>query len=452
MYTILRKIFASIILLLIAFDSFATTVWAVPEFAKYADILARNHIINTEVSSGGYHLSDLVARGEVAKIAVKLSGILPEECKGNIYSDVTPLLGDLCGYIEAAKKAQIVSGLDSSFRVTDPVTRAELVKMLLSAIHIAPSDVSAGFSDVPVSFGDLARYINAGVLEGCVRPGILFHPNAQTTRGEVFKITACILRNKQLSTIDNGWRMVWSDEFNGNTLDTSKWNQETGADGWGNKELQNYTASGNTFVGSGNLTIEVRKEQSGGASYSSARINTHEKVSWMYGKMEARIKLPSGQGIWPAFWMLGENIGTVGYPYSGEMDIAEMLGGKSKDDGSNNETIIYGTIHRPNYDPNPPEAVKSIGASFQNPSPGNWSDDFHTYTIEWDAKTVKHSVDGWVYKTTDISSKTDGFEVFHKPFYIILNVAVGGNWPGPPDGTTVFPQKMTVDWVRVYQK
>lgn len=150
--------------------------------------------------------------------------------------------------------------------------------------------------------------------------------------------------------------------------------------------------------------------------------------------------------------MLGENIDTAGYPDSGEMDIVEMVGGKSPDDGTDNEATIWGTIHRPNYDPNPPEAVKSIGSSYLHPQGVNWSDDFHVYGLEWDAKTVKHTVDGHAYQITNIESQTDGFEVFHRPFYIILNVAVGGNWPGSPDQTTIWPQKMLVDWVRVYQK
>lgn len=150
--------------------------------------------------------------------------------------------------------------------------------------------------------------------------------------------------------------------------------------------------------------------------------------------------------------MLGENIDSVDYPESGEIDIVEMVGGKSADDGSDNETVIWGTVHRPNRDVYPAETVKSIDASFHNPTGARWSDDFHVYGIEWDAKTIKHFVDGVLYGTTDISDQTDGFEVLHKPFYIVLNVAVGGNWPGSPDPTTSFPQKMLVDWVRVYQK
>lgn len=283
------------------------------------------------------------------------------ECKGDIYSDVTDSLGDLCGYIETAAHAGIISRLYSRFRFSDTVSRAELVKMLLAANKITPSSVSAGFSDVPPSLGDLSGYINAGVAEGCIKANVLFRPNAPSTRGEVFKFAACILDRKNSILASYDGKIVWSDEFSGNSLDTAKWNLETGADGWGNRELQNYTNSGNVLVNSGNLVIEARRENSAGAPYSSARINTHEKASWTYGKIEARIKLPSGQGIWPAFWMLGENIDTVDYPACGEMDIVEMIGGKSADDGSDNETTIWGTIHRPNNDPNPKEAVKSIG-------------------------------------------------------------------------------------------
>lgn len=266
----------------------------------------------------------------------------------------------------------------------------------------------------------------------------------------MFKISACMMKYKK-SPVAHSWKMVWSDEFNGNSLDTDKWNLETGADGWGNNELQNYTSTGNVTVSDGTLTIEARKENSSGANYSSARINTHKKASWTYGKIEARIKLPFGQGIWPAFWMLGENIDTVDYPRCGEMDIVEMIGGKSLDNGNNNEATIWGSLHRPNNNPNKKAEVKSITSSFMNPKDVNFGDDYHIFGIEWDTTSVRHYVDGELYQNTDISSKTDGFEVFHKPFYIILNVAIGGNWPGLPNQTTIWPQKMMVDWVRVSQ-
>lgn len=129
----------------------------------------------------------------------------------------------------------------------------------------------------------------------------------------------------------------------------------------------------------------------------------------------------------------------------------EMVGGKSEENGMDNETTVWGSIHRPDNDPGKEDGVKSITSSFSNPVDVSFGDGFHIYGIEWNDKTVKHSVDGQVYRITDISSKADGFDVFHKPFYIILNVAVGGTWPGYPDETTKWPQRMLVDWIRVYQ-
>lgn len=169
------------------------------------------------------------------------------------------------------------------------------MKMLLGATHIAPSITLAGYSDVPESLGDLAGYINAGAEAGCINRGPLFLPNTPAARGEVFKIAACMLKYKTSTVTFSHQNLVWSDEFSGSTLDPAKWNLETGADGWGNNELQNYTNSGNVTVSGGNLIIEARKENSLGAPYSSARINTHKKASWTYGKIEARIKLPRGK-------------------------------------------------------------------------------------------------------------------------------------------------------------
>lgn len=246
-----------------------------------------------------------MTRAETAKIAVKLSGSGTTGCKGNIYSDVTSSLGDLCEYIEAAADAKIVSREQDQFRASELVTRAEIVKILLGAVHVAPSSKPSGFSDVPESLSDLAGYINAAVETGCVKPQPLFSPNAPAVRGEVFKIASCVLKHKPPSAEQPYKKLVWSEEFNGNSLNLAKWNIETGSDGWGNNELQDYTGSGNIWVSGGNLVIEARKtDEAGSGQYSSARINTHKKASWTYGKIEARIKLPHGQGMWPAFWML----------------------------------------------------------------------------------------------------------------------------------------------------
>ena len=315
------------ILLLIAtlFSCLLGSVYANSEFTIYARVLAANGVIYPAMNEKEYRLSEKMSRAEGVKIAMRLAGTEPSTCRGNRYDDVSAELGDLCGYIESASLSGVVSTIHPKFRFQDPMTRAELVKILLKANEVTPSKVSAGFLDTQDSLGDLGEYINAGVALGCIKASALFYPNRVSTRGEAFKIATCIMQNKKqrLSAYDG--KIVWSDEFSGTGLDMSKWNTETGADGWGNKELQNYTATGNISVGSGHLIIEARKESSDGAEYSSARINTHLKAAWMYGKIEARIKLPSGQGIWPAFWMLGENIDTVGYPTSGEIDIVEMI-------------------------------------------------------------------------------------------------------------------------------
>lgn len=243
------------------------------------------------------------------------------------------------------------------------------------------------------------------------------------------------------------WQLIWSDEFNGTSLDRSKWTLETGGDGWGNNELQYYTAGENVSEQDGYLTITARPQDYGGRKYTSARLITKGKGAWTYGRVEARIRLPYGQGVWPAFWMLGANIDKVGFPRCGEIDIMEMVGGRN---GGN--AVAWGSLHRPNEDPNPRTQVKSFSAAYRNPNNANFSDDFHVFGVEWSAGTIQYYVDGNVYQTVDISSNSDGFQVFKKPFFIVLNLAVGGDWPGAPDQTTVWPQQMQIDWVRVYQK
>jgi beta-glucanase (GH16 family) len=235
--------------------------------------------------------------------------------------------------------------------------------------------------------------------------------------------------------------LIWSDEFDYTGIpDPDNWNMETGGDGWGNNELQYYTNTGNNaMVENGILTITAREENYMGNSYTSARITTQNKFDFKYGVIEARIKLPYGQGIWPAFWMLGANFSSVGWPSCGEIDIMEMVGG---DDGGNN--TVYSTLH---WDNNGSHA--DYGQHYTLSS-GIFADDFHVFSIEWDEKSITAYVDDNKYFVIDIAPS--GLSEFHNDFFIILNVAVGGLWPGPPDATTVFPQTMEVDYVRVYQK
>jgi beta-glucanase (GH16 family) len=236
------------------------------------------------------------------------------------------------------------------------------------------------------------------------------------------------------------WELVWSDEFNyEGAPDSSRWNFETGASGWGNNELQHYTDRlRNVEVSDSMLVITAREENYQGSDYTSARMITYGSGHfWQYGRVEARIQLPEGQGIWPAFWMLGKNIfeGTS-WPATGEIDILEMIG------GGENDHILHGTAH---WDE---DGHTYIGDSYTLDE--KLSQAFHTFAIEWDEEQIKWFVDGEQYFSLDIqpAAKSE----FHAPFFILLNIAVGGDWPGSPDNTTEFPQTMKVDYVRVYQK
>jgi beta-glucanase (GH16 family) len=238
----------------------------------------------------------------------------------------------------------------------------------------------------------------------------------------------------------SGWTLTWSDEFNGarGAIDGSKWGFDTGNSGWGNNELEYYTnRTDNALVdGAGNLQIIAKKESYGGSNYTSARITTAGKFTQAYGRIEARIKIPSGQGIWPAFWMLGSNIGSVGWPTCGEIDIMEAV---------INFSVNHGTIHGPGY-----SGGAGPTGTYQNN--GSLANDFHIYAVEWDTSQIRWYVDGNLYETRSPADANGNNWVFNHPFYVLLNVAVGGTWPGNPDGSTSFPQTMLVDYVRVYSR
>ncbi len=245
------------------------------------------------------------------------------------------------------------------------------------------------------------------------------------------------------------WSLVWSDEFggaNGSAPDASKWTAEVGGNGWGNNELEYYTArTQNAQVTGGNLVITAQREDYTGTDgvnrqYTSARLKTAGKFSQRYGRFEARIKLPKGQGMWPAFWMLGDNIDTVSWPQCGEIDIMENVG--------SNPTTVLGTLHGPGY-----SGASGLSSNYTLPNQAQFPDDFHVMAIEWEPNVIRFYVDGILYKTRTPSDLPAGKTwVFDHPFFVILNVAVGGNLPGAPDATTQFPQSMLVDYVRVYEK
>ena len=274
-------------------------------------------------------------------------------------------------------------------------------------------------------------------------------------------ITVQLLDNPATTTAATpaeDWVLVWSDEFNeagGAAPNPNVWGHETGdgtlngIPGWGNGELEYYTNNPENVAmdGAGNLVITATKVNTetsdllcwyGPCEYTSARLLTANRFEVEYGRVEARIQVPYGNGLWPAFWMLGNNIGEVGWPQSGELDIMENIGREPN--------IVHGTIHGPGY-----SGCCGVGGGYTLPS-GNLSDEFHVFAVEWSPEEIRWFMDDINYFTATIDDIPDGTEwVFDHPFFILLNVAVGGNWPGSPDDTTVFPQTMHVDYVRVYQ-
>lgn len=232
-----------------------------------------------------------------------------------------------------------------------------------------------------------------------------------------------------VSVADPAYDLVWSDEFNGNAIDLSKWTFDNGAAQNNEKE---YYQPANAAVSGGSLVITAKKESAGGLPYTSSRLNTSGKFSVQYGKIEARLKIPAGQGLWPAFWMLGQNFKSVGWPFCGEIDIMEHV---------NSDNLFYGTIH---WDNN--------GHAQYGKSTTAAPADYHIYAIEWDASSIKWYVDNVLYNTADIKDNINGTDEFHKPFFIILNLAVGGDWPGQTIDETKLPAALSVDYVRVYKK
>jgi beta-glucanase (GH16 family) len=285
-----------------------------------------------------------------------------------------------------------------------------------------------------------------------------------------FALTA-IRASAQTSAAPTKWRLVWSDEFNGpdgSAPDPQKWTYDigTGGDGWGNKELEYYTnSSRNVVVQGGNLVITAVRERYTGPNvrpedqgenqpagsgtagqgtvtrdYTSTRLKSQGLFSQAYGRFEARIKIPHGQGMWPAFWMLGGDIDKVGWPRCGEIDIMENIGKEP--------SRVHGSIHGPGPSGS---STDDMTATYTLPAGENFSDAFHIFALEWEPKTIRFYVDGNLYETSTPSGlpKRTGW-VFNHPFFLLLNLAVGGDWPGSPDDSTHFPQQMLVDYVRVY--
>ena len=248
------------------------------------------------------------------------------------------------------------------------------------------------------------------------------------------------ISNDSLAIVYPGYKLVWQDEFNGTELSSADWNYETGGSGWGNNELEYYTSGNkNAYLLNGNLVIEAKKEDMGDRNYTSARITTAGKREFKYGRIDIRARLPVQTGMWPALWMLGNDIGSKGWPYCGEIDIMELVGKNPKQ--------VVGSFHWKNDD-----ASEGTINNRYDLTTGDFSQDFHLYSLVWGKDQYQILIDNKVYVTAKASDIKAAYNPFNHPFYLIFNVAVGGDWPGSPDGSTSFPQKMLVDYVRVYQQ
>lgn len=264
--------------------------------------------------------------------------------------------------------------------------------------------------------------ITSGTAEGTIRNDDTFDPGGSS--GYTTPLSYA------------GYDLVWNDEFEGSAI-SDNWTHELGNSGWGNNESQNYTANAaNSYIEDGKLVIEARRESSNGSDYSSARMITENKKEFQYGRIDIRAKLPEGQGIWPALWMLGGNFRTVSWPFCGEIDIMEIVG--------HLPSQTHGTLH---WDNNGEYASAGGNTSLAE---GKFIDEFHVFTIIWDEERIRWYLDDQQFHVLDISPAH--MTEFHQPYFFIFNVAVGGNWPGYPDATTQFPQRMIVDYVRVFQK
>jgi beta-glucanase (GH16 family) len=276
---------------------------------------------------------------------------------------------------------------------------------------------------------------------------------AATIALSLWTLAACGGADSRGSTapapVPAGWSLAWSDEFDlpdGSRPDPVRWAYDSGGGGWGNLELQTYTERvENANIRDGALVITARAESFTGPDgiardYTSARLKTKDRFSQTYGRFEARMQLPRGQGVWSAFWMLGADIDVAGWPACGEIDIMENVG--------HEPARVHGTLHGPGY-----SGSGSLAASTLTADGSAFADAFHVFAVEWEPAEIRWFVDGRSFASRRPSDVPPGGRwVFDRDFFLLLNLAVGGRWPGPPDQSTRFPQDMKVDYVRVYRR
>ena len=309
---------------------------------------------------------------------------------------------------------------------------------LIACLAACSDDASPSAYVIPASSGNLLSSTSESVIESTAASSSSMTIESSSSSETVSSSSS---ETTSSSSAEPAAQYLWHDEFDGESIDLNKWTFDigTGASGWGNNEWEYYTdRKENAYVKDGILHIRAQKEDYEGQKYTSARMLTKGKFSFKYGTVEARIALPTGKGIWPAFWMLGENFDTVGWPACGEIDIIEAV---------NTENKIYGTNHWANG---------AEYATYGN-NTGNYRDQkfelditqFHTYKFTWDEKYIRMFVDDFMYHEILIEGNEGDTEEFHKPFFFLLNVAVAGNWPGFEVDDSQFPNEMLVDYIRV---
>jgi beta-glucanase (GH16 family) len=363
--------------------------------------------------------------------------------------------------IKDASQIRTVSGSTMSFYVNINKSTTSTVSVdysLVDGTAISPGDFTAASGTVSIPANQTEATIDVQIQGD---PFNLRKPNLQFTV-ELSNPEFCTIVNASakgtvitedgtnLSTDNSGYTtpttypgysLVWSDEFSGTSLDLNAWNQEigNGNNGWGNNELEFYTDSPkNALVSNGNLIIEARRETTGNYSYTSCRMTTQGKKYFKFGRIDIRAKLPVGKGIWPALWMLGTNIASAGWPACGEIDIMELIGTYPARVSGN---MFWKSLSG---------SSTSKGASYDLSS-GDFSQQFHVFSIVWIQDSIKWYVDDQLFLANSAADVGAANYPFNADQFFIFNVAVGGNWPGSPDYTTEFPQRMFVDYVRVFQ-
>ena len=302
----------------------------------------------------------------------------------------------------------------------------------------AESSAESSSSVIPASSGNLLSSSSESVIESSAASSSSV---AAQSSSSVETASSSSAETTSSSSAEPAAEYFWNDEFDGESIDLNKWTFDigTGASGWGNNEWEYYTdRKENAYVKDGVLHIRAQKEDYEGQKYTSARMLTKGKFAFKYGTVEARIALPTGKGIWPAFWMLGENFDTVGWPACGEIDIIEAV---------NSENKIYGTNHWANG-----TEYATYGnntSDYRNQKFELDITQFHTYKFTWDEKYIRMFVDDFMYHEILIEGNEGDTEEFHKPFFFLLNVAVAGNWPGFEVDDSQFPNEMLVDYIRV---